>query len=254
MTCSKATAPMERALDTNTTTERFVEFGGWYLCIGMDVIRYVIKLKGLTGNFQGRLAYRLAKVRPDDGLDWVAVGAAGNNSESCSGAVNIASGTATKYYIQFGFGYNLSAGSTLARAMASLTVSWQACGHQVGEHSFMARSEDTDVSTEPITGFFLREGADKFKVAYVFAGVTGEEQIRFVYRTAATSTQVPGAWTVPAGSSWITAAAEDCTTEFTITDGNYMYVQIGCDYSLVDMTPGTLGQATVTTFAAVRKT
>lgn len=199
----------ERSLEANSGELQYVWFTTWFLAVGIDKLRAVIKNRGVVGNFQSQLAYQVAEVRtdvpgaPTAVANTIKTGAGELNTED----VNIASATGPVFFVRVGIAYKISSGTTPSRADVSLEVSFDQCGKSVGTRSFTVSTDLGSGSkiTVPITDFFPAVSADKLKCAIIVSGASSDFRCELAYRPATTSKQSPGSWNnsfTPAGPTY----------------------------------------------------
>lgn len=257
MACGNYTGG-EKSLEANSGELQYVWFTTWFLAVGIDKLRAVIKNRGVVGNFQSQVAYQVAEVRtdvpgtPTAVANTIKTGAGELNTED----VNIASATGPVFFVRFGVAYKISSGATPSRADVSLEVSFDQCGKSVGARSFTVSTDLGSGSkiTVPITDFFPAISADKLKCAIIVSGASSDFRCELAYRPAATSKQSPGSWNssfTPAGPTY-SGNTEDCTEELAPSSAvTAMWMQVGLSYW--SNTGGTLAQATIEVASAIRR-
>ena len=160
----------------------------------------------------------------------------------------MATGNTGYFYVRFGVGYDLSEGSTLARADVELLVSFNACGKIAGAINQQLVAMSTTVSYMAVTPFLPTIVAAKVRAAIAAASLTGDFQWRLAYRTAATNVQNPNAWSTTFDTYH--TAGELNTGDLTPTISGKMWIQFGIQYNLSSSTPG---QASISGAVAVVK-
>ena len=118
MACAKTGQPRSKRLVTTTTIETFEPFTDWTLGIGVDKARWVIKRKNVQVNggaptFNVKPAIQVALVRADNPNDSAVISGVGpytGAGEDNTTEQNIASLTASKFFVRFGVAYKVAAG------------------------------------------------------------------------------------------------------------------------------------------------
>lgn len=261
MPCGAVTALVSRHLATTLSgvnSPRYEAYTDWIPVMGLDKIKALLRLQGLTNQFQCQLAYQTAAVRTDQPDAWSTLDQM-TTVDRCTGVIDITSATAGKFYIRFGIAYNLSSGSTNSQADVSLQVSYDACGAIVGSTTLQLLAPDTSNYYMAVTGWIRAIDAAKVRAAILASGVVGNFQCRLTYRTAQIDpATVSDNWgTVNIESSPHAGNGEFNTGELTLPTGpgqtgridDKMWIQFGIQYSC---SSGTAGQATVSVATAVR--
>lgn len=103
-----------------------------------------------------------------------------------------------------------------------------------------------------VTGWMAALGVDAVVAFFIITGLANNLRCQLCYRTAATSTQIPGAWTLLEGANYRIADGESSTTQLTMSLTGVMFVQFGIAYSQssAGAAPGT---ASVTTTVWTRR-
>lgn len=251
MACVTTTGPIQKHLDTATTTVAVYFLTGWMPAVGLDLIKGVLRIRNVTGNFQAQPCYQLAAVRTDKPEAPVLLGSLAGAGENCSGESDISADTIDMMYIRFGVGYALSSGSTLGGGDVTLDASMLACGRIVGTftNTFPVMSSAGSV-VYPIAGFLSALEVSAWKIGVIVSGLTGNAQWRFTSRTATTSKEAPNAWSTTE-SYRNTDNVEVNTGEITMSIGSHMYVQPGIEVIL--SSGSTPAQVTLTVTVGVRR-
>ena len=251
MACVTDLRLVSHTLETLTTSKAIRVYMEWMPCVGMDIVKGIIRIRNVTGNFQAQPFYQLCDVRTDKPDAPIYLGALSGAGESCSGESNISADTAGKMFIRFGVAYALSSGSTLGSGDVSLQITTVSCGNVQGAVTQTYFAYGTGSTVLPVTGFIPALGVAKWKIGVIVSGLTGNCQWRFVWRPATTSTEVPGAWTTTE-SYRNTNNVELNTGEISTSLTSEMYVQGGIEVSLSSGT--TPAQVTLTTLVGFRRT
>jgi hypothetical protein len=259
--CAQTLPTFKARVHATNIIEQFLETGGFQPGVGLDKIRIVVKRKsvstaGTAPTFTFKPAYRLALVRPDNPGSWSAI--AGQSGWTGSGEgfadIDVSSLTTGQAGIQFGISYQLSGTSpTDGQADLEVTISYISCGTNVGTVTQELNTFNTTTNTNvAITGWLPTLGVDYVVAFFMIAGLANNLRLQLCYRTATTSFQAAGAWTLLEGASYRTADGETSTTQLSMSLTTVMWVQFGIAYSQssAGAAPGT---ATVTTTTWVRK-
>lgn len=250
MPCVDDSGLISHTLETTTTSKIVRYFTGWKSCCGLDTIKGILRIRNVSGNFQAQPCYQLCDVRTDKPDAPIYLGSLTGAGESCSGESDISADTAGKMFIRFGVAYALSSGSALGAGDVSLQVSSVTCGSLLGASTQTFVAYGTGSTVIPITGFLPALNVAKWKVGVIVSGLTGNCQWRFVWRSAATSTEVPGAWTT-SESYRNTNSVELNTGEIATSITADMFVQGGIEVSL--SSGSTPAQVTLTTLVGYRR-
>ena len=120
--CGSAIGALNVALQANGVGNSFVAATGWVPLLQAQKAKLAVVCNSLTGNFQWRVAYRLATTSTQDPGAWTTT----FDSWRTAGEVCVAdltpATTDNEMYIQLGIQYNLSSGSTLGQASISAVV------------------------------------------------------------------------------------------------------------------------------------
>lgn len=241
----------EAHLIVTSTDVLYYWFTGWQPAIGLDSIKSGVHLKGITGNFQARLAIQVASVRTDNPSAPALLETAYSNSpDRCSGVLDVSASTSTPMFVRFGVAYNLSSGSTPGQADVRVDLSWPACGQAAGGGTFALLAPDTNSRYQAISGWIPAIFADIVKAAIVVTATIGNFRCQLAFRTATSVKESPSAWSSNLEELWHGGNGEFTTGEKTLSVSSSMWVQIGVEYSL---SSGTNGSAQVSVAAAVRR-
>lgn len=249
MSCGSVTPSDFRTLIAVSGVVGYEWFTDWMLCVGIDTITTVLKNKAVSGNFRSQLAVQFAPVRVDNPDAPGVFGSPQTGAgERCDDGIDVGTPGAAKMFMRIGVAYDLSTGSTPARADVGFQASFNACGRIVGtlNQQLVATSvTNSFIATGP---FIPAISAVKLRYAGVGSSLTGDFQWRPTYRTAATSPDSPGAWATSFGS-WVTSGDSN-SGDLTPTLTGVMWVQPGVQFNLSNATPG---QATVFALVAAKK-
>ncbi len=243
---------------TGANSLRFEPYTDWFPVIGLDVLKAILKLRGVTNQFQGQLAFQTAVCRTDNPDAWATLDQM-TSSDRCTGVLNVTSALAGKFYVRFGIGFNISSGSTNSQADVTLQLSYDACGLVAGGVTLQALAPDTSNYFAPVTGWLQAIDAVKVLAAILVSGALNNFQCRLTYRTATTDTGVvTDNWAVVnLEAGWHAGNGEFNTGTLTLPTGvgqtgridDKMWIQFGLQFSV---SSGTAGQATVSVATAVR--
>ena len=219
--------------------------------------RYAVTTTGGTPHINFKLSIQTADVRTDKPDAWTDLGSAyQDGGEDNTDVIDVSATTVGKMWYRLGVAYYLSGGTpSSGDAELELTTASVSCGTVLGTRTSDLVTFNTTVDAfTAVTDWALVTDSDKVCAGFTLSAVQGNFQCKLVYRTASTSTQIPGAWTAISGlSTYLNANGESSTGEKTLTLGATMYVQFGLAYSQ-SSSGSTPGAATVTTTVAVRRT
>ena len=251
MACGNTGTSATHSLHTTSTTVAYTWYTPWMPATGLDNIIAVMILTGLSGNFQAQLAIQTADVRPEAPNSPSLLGSAQTTTTPyCTGAVSVASSTASAMWVRFGIAANLTSGSALGQADVTLMVSDDRCGQAVGTATNTLSSTTTATNTfVAITGWIPAILANYVKAALVATALQGPIQWRLTMRTANTTPDLPNAWSTTF-DTWRTTAGGICTGELATSISGAMYVQFGLQFILGS---GSFGNVMVASTVAVRK-
>lgn len=249
MSCGNLTPANQRSLTALTATgsPAFEPFTEWMPCTGLDDFRAVVKVKGVTGNFQAKPAYQLAGVRTDAPEDWVAAGSWSSGTED-EDTYTVTVTTTTKFWIRFGIAYASSSSGT---ADCSIQVSFDVCGDVVGRWAGQLHAWSTTNVFQPVTGWIPALHAAKVKMALIATGADATFQYTPAFQTATYVPESPAAWnaTWSVGPGNYTDDGENDTGEMVAAFGTVGWVRFGIAYKL---TSGTIGQGFLSIATAIR--
>ena len=248
MACGQSTPDTQTHLVAMSTTVAYEWLTPWMPCIGIDNLKATLRVHGVSGNFQGQIAYQTALVRaavPDSPavVDSAQVG----EGEKCTGVISIASATAGKFLVRFGVAYSLSSGTGVAQADVSTAFSFTQCGNVLGARALALDTSTSSDAFSPAAGWVPAMQVQKVKATVICRSLTGNFEWKLCYRVATTSQEDPGAWNALEASYH--GAGEFDTGEITLNVDSSMYVQFGIQYH---STSGA-GQAQVDVVYAVRR-
>ena len=252
MACGTSSAPSEQHLSTMSGTTDYAWFTSWRPATGLDFVSAVMRIKNLTGNFQGRLAIQTADTRTDNPNAPTLLEAGYTNTQDHStGVLNVASHTAVPMFARFGVAYNLSGGGSLGAADVSLELSWVACGQMAGGGTYVIQSPNTTSHYVAVTPWIPCLHAELVKAALIVTATLGNFRCQLAYRTAATRKEFPSAWSSNwENNAWHGGNGEYTTGELPPTLGTNMWVQIGIEHQL---SSGSDGEAIVSVAVGVRR-
>ena len=252
MSRGELTPEREINVSATNTSLTYVPMTEWRLATGIDVFRAVDKLRNNTTlKIQG--AYRTAAVRPDKPDAWQTFGAETSTTGArCEGTIAIT--TTSKFYVQWGLGYAVTAGQSFGKADLMQQVSFNQCGRLVGTRTYDINiGIDGQSFDAPVTEWMLAAHVSKFKMAVVMTNVD-KLDLEPIYQVCNASTEDPAnesAW-YPTGSVITTGGAsvyETCTTDFDITAdvANRTWVRFGLRATTNALNTRAVGRVTVAT-------
>ena len=259
--CTNTSQPKTLRLHATNTTEQFEAFTGFLAAVGLDAARFTLKRKsvstaGTAPTLTFKIAYRIAQNRADNPGAWnVIAGFSTTGAGEDLIDVNCASITAGQAFIQWGVSYTLGGTApTDGQADVELTITTQTCGASAGTRSEDLTSFNTTTNTfVAISGWLPTLGVQAVVTFFTICGIAGNLRLQLCYRTATTSTQSAGAWTLLEGTNYRSTDGETTTGEIALSLSTVMWVQFGIAYS--QSSAGSApGKASVTTSCWTRRT
>lgn len=239
----------ERRVEVRSTDPVVNWLCDWTPAAGLDSAQAVLKRSNVTGGLKTQVIIQTAEVRPDVPDTPVVVGSEVTGAgETQSAVLSLVSNTGPKFWFRVGVGCRLVTG-TFASGDVRLVWAWAQSALVLPPVTAQLVATSTDARVLVLSGWLPRMQVIKVKGALVLAGLTGTLKWRLVYRTAATSTEVPGAWQTASFDTERTDAAEDCTGNLTPGGTGDMYIQFGLQYYVP--AGSSYGQATFSAALAV---
>ena len=221
---------------TMSTTLAFAFPWGWVEAAGIDAAGFILKNKAVVGLYTSQPCIQVAATRTDDPGAITVLDSLRGAGEFNTGSGPLTSVTPANYWCRFGFGYALSSGAALGTADSSLEVQYTTTGLRIGGATLPLFASVTQNAFAEVTGWLPVRWVSKVKAALIARSITGNFAYRICYRTAATSTSDPGAWSTAFDSQ--RTAGEACTGDVALTWTTEGYVQFGIQYYLTSTTPG----------------
>lgn len=255
MPCGSTTGSVSKRLNAISPAPSIEWMTGWLSCAGLDFISAVINGRACTSNhLEIQLVQQVAKVRTDNPEQSVAKGSVQTPSSGVfsypTGVLDISADTDEAAFVRWGVIYKYAGGQSPASGDIELNVAYTRCGEVVGAGTWQLDSTTTAVQYVPIAGWLPALLVDKVKLAAIVTNLSGNLQWRLVYRTAATSTSVPGSWTDVTDGDAPYTSGEVNTGDLAVSLGTVMWVQLGIAYNL---SSGGTGQASIAAALSTRR-
>jgi len=246
MACGSLTAEFQVHPSTEIGSVTYLWLTDWMSGMGLDDVIATLKRQNADSNFSVQFCYQTAAVRvnvPDAPtlLDSAFV----NDGESCTGEESIASATAAKMWVRFGVAYKSVTADIYTQGDLALQCAYHQCGQMIGTASSELLAPDTSDYYWPVTGWLPAILAQKVKMALIVTGAHSQFKTRVAYQTAATSPEVPDAWSTTF-DTWRSGDQEVCTGELSPTLTAKMWVRFGVQYACGTGTnlPGNVSTST----------
>ncbi|MFZ5481996.1 MAG: hypothetical protein ACOZNI_34870 [Myxococcota bacterium] len=256
MGCGGQQGGKEEHLVALSSTLAVKWFSGFVPCIGMDLVRFVMRVHGASNDtLQVQPVVQFAAVRTDKPDAPILKGSlqspTSGSLELNTGDISLATDGASKFYVRFGVAYRFNpTGGSQCEADVGLDVLFSQCGQVVGAATHDLFASTTDDRFAIVGGLVPVMNVDKVKAAVIVSSKTGNFQWKITYRTFSSNKETPSAWQNAFEGSWRTAAGDVNTGELTITGlGQVAWIQFAIQYS----SSSGAGQANVAAAVGVRK-
>ena len=240
MSCIHSTGPVEKRVTATSTTEIFVPMTAWIPALGVDQVRFGLRLLADSGGLQGRPAYQTATAvvgESGSGGRDVPQGLGTPTTEALSSqsfAVNLG----TVQYVRFGVLVSLVQGGAPGQADVMLQAQVPGCGKPLGRWTDQIHiGGNTSPAVIPVTGYLPALKLQEIRAATVVVGMSCLLQTRLYLQTANVSPETPNAW-IGLGQG-VQGERKDCTS-FNVSahtnpnDGvKPLFIRFGLGFKLV---------------------
>ena len=254
MACGGVTGLVQHQLTALSATGVVKWFTDWMPCVGMDTIIPFMRCRNAsTDYFEAQIVLQTANVLTSEPNSVQTVGAQQTPSSGIfnynPGTTDISSNTSGAMFVRFGVSYEYTSGQSQCSADIELQVSYKQCGAIRGAGSFDLATSTTALRYQTVTGMVPAVEITKVKAAVSCTSLTGNFQWRVYYRTAQTTPDTVGAWSVVTDASAPYQAGNTNTGELSVSPGSNMWVQFAIGYNLSSAGDG---QASLTAAVATR--